>query len=327
MDPIDRADRPPADALARWPRAYLAAQSALIAAWWAMLALAPATRDTFAPPAVGGMRWLLLFLPADAVTVVGGLLAAVAWRRYAGRLGLVLCLIGISTQTLACLGVPLRTGGAAGWLGAAMMLAASVATLACAGLLVVETRAMAGLFRPAPAAWTPRQLAWRTFLQSCVLWPLFLLILPWTLSRVERAAGWTPPDSATAMTLRLTLGLGVLVVAGAVNVATARAMIRHGRGTPLPVRMANALVTTGPYAWIRNPMCASALLQGMGVAIALASPLTAFYVVLGGLVWHFFIRPAEERDLSERFGEPYDAYRRRVGLWWPRWPGPSMPRA
>jgi protein-S-isoprenylcysteine O-methyltransferase Ste14 len=197
-------------------------------------------------------------------------------------------------------------------------LAASIATLACAGQLLVETRAAATIFRAAPATWTRHELARRTRLQSAVLWPLFLAVLPWALSRVERAAGWQPSDSTAALLLRLSIGTTVLVAAGVVNIATARAMINQGLGTPLPVCMANHLVTGGPYRYLRNPMCVSALMQGMGAAILLASPLTAAYVVLGGIVWEVFIRPAEERDLSERFGAEYDAYRARVRCWWPR---------
>jgi protein-S-isoprenylcysteine O-methyltransferase Ste14 len=299
------------------PRVYLAAQSALIVVWWATLALVPSTRDTFAPPSVGGMSWLLWFLPADIVTVVGGLLAAGWWRAYAGRLGLVLALIGISTQTLACITVPFRTAGEEGWIGAGLMLAASIATLACAGALIANTRAASGLFRAAPRDWTTRQLAMRTLWQSALLWPLFLIVLPWALSRVERAAGWQPPSSTTALMVRLSLGATLMIWAGIVNVATARAMVQDGAGTPLPVCMANRLVTRGPYARLRNPMCVSALLQGMSVAILLASPLTAAYVVLGGIVWEVLIRPAEERDLSERFGGAYDDYRSRVRCWWP----------
>lgn len=299
------------------PRTYLAGQSALIVAWWAMLTLLPATRPIFAPEAIGGMRWLLYFLPADLVTVFGGAMAAAWWQRYAGRLGLVLCLIGISTQTLACLTVPFRTAGDDGWIGTAMMLAAAIGTLACAGALLVDTRAAAGFFRAAPATWNARQLALRTFWLSAMLWPLFLVILPWVLSRLERASGWQPPESHLAWTVRIAIGATVLVGAGIVNIVTSRVMIRDGVGTPLPICMANHLVTCGPYAYVRNPMCVSALAQGMGVAILLASPLTAFYVVLGGVVWQVFVRPAEERDLSERFGESYEAYRARVRCWWP----------
>lgn len=118
--------------------------------------------------------------------------------------------------------------------------------------------------------------------------------------------------------MRLSLGSLLFIDAGLANIATARTMIDAGGGTPLPVCMANRLVIRGPYAYLRNPMCVSALAQGLAVAILLASPLTASYVILGGIVWQIIIRPAEERDLSQRFGRAYDDYRARVRCWWPR---------
>ena len=232
----------------------------------------------------------------------------------------MICLIGMSTQPLASLTVPFRTGGNPGseseWLGAILMLLASIGTLACAGQMLAESQAARGLFRPAPVSWTRRELAWRTLAQSAVLWPTFLVVLPWALSRVERAAGW--PTHFGSVSVRIAIGGTLFVVAAVINVATARAMINDGAGTPLPVCMANRLATRGPYAVVRNPMCMSALAQGLAVAILIASPLTATYVALGGIVWHVFICPTEERDLIRRFGDEYVAYRQRVRCWWPR---------
>jgi protein-S-isoprenylcysteine O-methyltransferase Ste14 len=304
-----------------WPRLYLAVQSLSIIVWWTTLALLPSTREIFAPVAVGGWNWLLWFLPADCITVIGGALAARFWHAYAGRLGLVLCLIGISTQTLASLTVPFRTaatGTSLGWLGATMMLLASLGTLACAGQMLSESQAARGIFRAAPAHWTRGDLARRTLYQSAVLWPMFFIVLPWALCRIERAAGWQPSPDADWIAVRIMLGGALFVGAGMVNLATARAMIRDGAGTPLPICMANRLATRGPYAVVRNPMCMSALAQGLGVAILIASPLTAAYVVLGGIVWHVLIRPSEERDLTSRFGQAYVDYQQQVRCWWPR---------
>lgn len=284
-----------------------------------MLGLITATRESFAPAAVGGFRWLLWFLPADVITVLGGAIAARYWQAYAGRFGLVVCLIGISTQTLASLTVPFRTGGVgdpgSGWLGAILMMLASIGTLMCAGQMLAESQAARGLFRAAPAHWTPRELARRTLLQSAILWPMFFIVLPWALTRVERAAGW--PTDFGPLAIRFAIGGTLFVVAGLINLATARAMINDGGGTPLPICMANRLATRGPYAVVRNPMCMSALAQGLGVAILIASPLTAAYVVLGGIVWHVLIRPTEERDLTARFGDAYVEYCRSVRCWWP----------
>jgi len=50
------------------------------------------------------------------------------------------------------------------------------------------------------------------------------------------------------------------------------------------------------------------------------------YALAGAVVWHLGARPPEERDLIQRFGEPYRHYRDTVPLWWPR-RRPYSPRA
>jgi protein-S-isoprenylcysteine O-methyltransferase Ste14 len=41
------------------------------------------------------------------------------------------------------------------------------------------------------------------------------------------------------------------------------------------------------------------------------------YSVLGAAIWHFVVRPIEERDMARRFGESYLEYRRYVSCWIP----------
>lgn len=41
----------------------------------------------------------------------------------------------------------------------------------------------------------------------------------------------------------------------------------------------------------------------------------AAYAITGAFVWHFGVRVAEERDLLDRFGGEYAAYRAAVPLW------------
>ena len=95
-------------------------------------------------------------------------------------------------------------------------------------------------------------------------------------------------------------------------------MATVGRGTPLPIDTARELVTTGPYALVRNPMAVTGLSQGIGVALLIGSWAAIAYVVAGGLLWHVLVRPMEEAELEERFGESYRAYKQRVALWLPR---------
>lgn len=96
-----------------------------------------------------------------------------------------------------------------------------------------------------------------------------------------------------------------------------RAMLRFRRhGTPVnPARPAEALVTDGPYRFTRNPMYIGMACAYAGAAVG-AGALWSLALLPGVLfVIDRVIIPREERHLTERFGEDYDRYRRRVRRW------------
>ncbi len=86
----------------------------------------------------------------------------------------------------------------------------------------------------------------------------------------------------------------------------------------LQLRDEHALVTNGPYRWVRHPMYTA--LAGFGLAVALVTSNAIFAVMavvaVAGLV---LVRiPQEERMLLESFGEQYRGYLRRTGSLLPR---------
>ena len=91
-----------------------------------------------------------------------------------------------------------------------------------------------------------------------------------------------------------------------------------GQGTPLPTSYAPQLVITGPYRFLRNPMALAGILQGIAVGTFTGSIWVILYAIVGGVLWHFTVRDFEEQVLLIRFGEPYQTYCNRVGLWLPR---------
>ena len=106
-------------------------------------------------------------------------------------------------------------------------------------------------------------------------------------------------------------------------------MSARGRGTPLPAAMPNRLVAAGPYRFVRNPMAIAGITQGVAVGLMLSSWLVIAYAIAGSLVWNFVVRPLEEADLEERFGDEFRRYRMSVRCWWPRFsaiPAPEMDR-
>lgn len=60
------------------------------------------------------------------------------------------------------------------------------------------------------------------------------------------------------------------------------------------------------------------LAQGVAVGVFVGSPLVVLYALAGGPVWNAFVRPWEEIDLEQRFGEAYRRYRAAVRCWIPR---------
>ena len=90
-----------------------------------------------------------------------------------------------------------------------------------------------------------------------------------------------------------------------------------GKGTPLYSRPPKALVTTGPYRLIRNPLYLGGFLVYLGIIIVIPSLLL---VILGliGLPITFIGIVREEKGLETRFGEDYRRYKQRVPGWIPR---------
>jgi protein-S-isoprenylcysteine O-methyltransferase Ste14 len=84
------------------------------------------------------------------------------------------------------------------------------------------------------------------------------------------------------------------------------------------VKEVHALITTGAYGFVRNPMYLGIILLWLGIAVSFRSPLlllvAAAYVV--PVLW-LYIR-AEERMLASEFGAAFEAYCSSVGRLLPR---------
>jgi protein-S-isoprenylcysteine O-methyltransferase Ste14 len=92
----------------------------------------------------------------------------------------------------------------------------------------------------------------------------------------------------------------------------------RAKGTPVPFNPPPQLVTTGPYAYVRNPMLTGvfALLFGFGVLLGSASLLVIFtplFIFLN--VWE--LKAIEEPELLKRLGQDYIEYRKRTPMFFP----------
>jgi protein-S-isoprenylcysteine O-methyltransferase Ste14 len=130
-------------------------------------------------------------------------------------------------------------------------------------------------------------------------------------------AAWGTPDAFS-----IALGLPLAFVGEAVR---AWAVGYSGVTTRGGTVMAPALVTAGPYAYVRNPLYVGNFVTAAGFAIAFTggnAPPVRFALVAGALGAmlgvYAIVVPHEERFLRTTFGEAFDAYTAAVPRVLPR---------
>lgn len=270
-------------------------QALAIPLWWLAMWASPDVERAFSYPGIGSDALFAFALP-DVLMLAT--CALVAWYR-SSRIAGTLLLGGFAYGALWCLAASITTGG--GWLGTSVML---MATLFDAFLLIED-----GPFRSSSTGRAANVS--KTVAVSAVLWTVTLVALP---AAILHALGdWPPRTDATS----LAVGGALFVACSALGLWSGAVMVLRGDGTPLPLDAPRRLVTSGPYAIVRNPMAVAGIGQGIAVAIAVRSVEVAVYALVGALVWDRFVRPVEEHWTERRFGADYRRYRDAVRCWIP----------
>ena len=146
-----------------------------------------------------------------------------------------------------------------------------------------------------------------------VLAPL-LIFNTW---RLDRLLG-LPPINASPVVLFITALVGLAGLGLALWTITMQWTI--GKGTPAPMMPTQKLITSGPFALVRNPMSLGTILAYLALAIFAGSISAIFLILLIGSVLLSYIKRFEEQELWIRFGEAYQVYRERVPFLIPRIP-------
>lgn len=107
--------------------------------------------------------------------------------------------------------------------------------------------------------------------------------------------------------------LGVELMAAGVALVTLAERSFRAAGTEVrPWRPSTAVVSTGVFGYLRNPMYVGGTAALLGLAILLASDWMVVMTVAMAVVLHFGVVLREERYLTAKFGEPYVRYLRTV---------------
>lgn len=194
--------------------------------------------------------------------------------------------------------------------------------------LLGEALLLAGCLLPGLlfARWTEtdRHLPLRVALHLVQFAGLIGLLLPHTVL-LHTDGSWAPllaldrPGASVAVQLFALLALPGL--------SAVLEFAQRGGGTPVPFDGPVRHVTSGPYAYLRNPMQASTAALFLALGAALGSPwvagIGAMAVVFGAGFAHWH----EQGELSRRWSGWTD-WCAAVRPWWPRWrphvPEPSV---
>jgi protein-S-isoprenylcysteine O-methyltransferase Ste14 len=155
---------------------------------------------------------------------------------------------------------------------------------------------------------------------------LFLILLPYVIivggSSLDQRLGLQGFYSGA---VNIILGGLMMIIGGIFALWSIYAQFTRGRGTPLPVMPTQELLITGPFRYCRNPMTLGTILAYLGLGVVAGTVAGCVIVLALGAGLIFYLKRFEERELAERFGDPYLRYKQEVPFIIPRPPKRSKP--
>jgi len=115
------------------------------------------------------------------------------------------------------------------------------------------------------------------------------------------------PFGITQTTWLIYLLAGPLLLMGILLAAWAVTMVNA-----IDISKPAMIITTGPYAFSRNPMYVAWMLIYLGVALIMNTAWLTMLLPILILFTHYFVIRQEEHQLEKLFGEPYRQYCARV---------------
>jgi len=111
----------------------------------------------------------------------------------------------------------------------------------------------------------------------------------------------------------------ILIVVGVVFLLwTLKAQREIGKGTPMPLTATRKLVVQKPYSYCRNPLAFGLLNFYFGISILIGSISSLVMVLAFAAIILAYIKFVEEKELEERYGEKYVAYKQSTPFLIPR---------
>lgn len=157
-----------------------------------------------------------------------------------------------------------------------------------------------------------QQLAWRASLISAAFVILLLWVIPTSTAvfKVDIISVWNEYSLISRCFWSM-----LLVLASVPGINGVMEFVRIGRGTPIPYDAPSKLVTTGVYAYVRNPMQLSMATVLVIWAFVFSSWLVLALSVVAVIYSVGIAKWSESVDLEQRYGEDWLHYQRSISAW------------
>lgn len=108
---------------------------------------------------------------------------------------------------------------------------------------------------------------------------------------------------------------GVLALTAiAIDITTFMAFRKH-KTTVMPNKAATNLITTGPFAWSRNPIYVANTALVLGAGLYFGNLWLVVFAFVAAFVTQKLAIEREEKHLAGKFGAAWEAYAARVRRW------------
>jgi len=121
-------------------------------------------------------------------------------------------------------------------------------------------------------------------------------------------------DSDFSLSWNTVLG-GLIAIVGLILILKSVPKHKEAGTNVEPWEPTHAIISTGLYAYTRNPIYLGMAVTHGGIAIAAASLGALISLIAAVIVIQTYVIAREERYLSEKFGQEYMDYKNKVRRW------------
>ena len=140
---------------------------------------------------------------------------------------------------------------------------------------------------------------------TSLVFPALLFIIPkFFLDR------WLHLPTFLSPVARAVLGVSLITPGSLFLLWSVKAQREIGKGTPMPLRATQELVVQKPYSYCRNPLFFGLINLFFGISVLFGSISSLIVVLMFSVIISLYVKFIEEKELEERFGDEYLAYKR-----------------